>query len=138
MVTSTSKQAAVKNESVRDTQNRRVFEFLNFGTSRGNFYTAEIISGVLGIKISTLHARINDLKKGYTFGGKMYYAECKGFDQNSYGNRCMTWGVTNKEPDYKKELEQVENKLRALFAKRKQIKRAMLPNTPTLFTEMNA
>lgn len=125
MVTETSK--AARHAETENKQTRAVFEWLLIQYRYGMI--AEEIADKLHIPINTVHARINDLKKGYFYGTKekgfWYYAiATERRKKNRNGRKCIVWDLTLNAPstDLQKELSDVEKQIRGLFAERRRIK----------------
>lgn len=125
MVTDTSKEA--RHAETENKQTRAVFEWLLIQYRHGMI--AEEIADKLTIPISTVHARINDLKQGYFYGsketGRWYYAiATERRKKNRNGRKCIVWDLTLSAPatNLQKELLDVEKQLRALFSERRRIK----------------
>ena len=94
MVSETSKQAYAPKSQIREQQKYTILRCLLDYAATGNALIAEEIQSVTGIKITTVYARINDLRKGCTLNGVTYYAIEAGRDKNADGKTCNKYTVT--------------------------------------------
>lgn len=128
MVANTSKKAAVKNKEVRWTQARKVFNTLALVYPEPE--NAEYISRITGIKVSTVHARLNNLKEGIVYKNAKtgeettYYVYPKSTGKNSDGNEVILWGLTTEKPHKPatEQLAELDKKLIKLFKERQQLR----------------
>jgi hypothetical protein len=131
----TSTKAREKNAAVRVNQTYGLFIWLHVSCPEGE--TAAELSTVMQLPIGTIHARINDLKKGIFYGGKWYYAYDTGRrEKNGNGNPCIVWGLSDMPaaPDLQKELDALDKKIRRLFQTRRRIKeRIKTAANPSIF-----
>lgn len=125
MVTETSK--AARHAETENKQTKAVFQWLLIMLGTG--LIAEEIADALNITVGTVHARINDLKKGYFYGAKenglWYYAIATDRrKKNRNGRKCIVWDLTLNAPatDSQKELADIEKQIRGLFAERRRLK----------------
>lgn len=97
-------QTSLKNHqpgtNIRESQNSRVLSVLLDFVAMGLPVTAEAIGLITNIKQSTVHARLNDLFRGYTQNGVTYYAAFHSETTNTDGNPCAAYTVTTVCPDF--------------------------------------
>jgi len=110
-------QTSLKNHKpgteIRESQNSRVLSVLLDFAAVGYPVTAEEIGLITNIKQSTVHARLNDLFKGYEQNGVTYYAAFHSETVNTEGNACNAYTVTTVCPEiYSKEnIERLRKKV---------------------------
>ena len=126
------------NEQVRGSQLQQVFGCLYAQYLAGYPITVEQISHFTGIKITTVHARINDLRASGWFKDDILFKpiEAGSVKKGRYHYNLYTI-AESKEVDLKEmqiELERIEKKLKRNFAKRKKIKQRIFDhvNKPPL------
>lgn len=128
MIQETSIKALAQHEQ-RQYQNEKVLRAI---MSAPHNLTALDLYNITGFMPGTIHARINDLKKGYRLNGVMWWVIEHGKTKQGNRERIM-WGVTSVQPPQMSELAKIEAQLRKLFAKRRAIKQAELRSKETLF-----
>lgn len=110
-------QTSLKNHkpgtNIRESQNSRVLSVLLDFAAVGEPVTAEEIGLITNIKQSTVHARLNDLFRGYTKNGVTYYAAFHSETVNTDGNACSAYTVTTicQEVDSKENIERLRKKV---------------------------
>jgi len=110
-------QTSLKNHNhgtnIRESQCSRVLSVLLDFAAVGYPVTAEEIGLITNIKQSTVHARLNDLFKGYEQNGVTYYAAFHSETVNTEGNACNAYTVTTVCPEiYSKEnIERLRKKV---------------------------
>lgn len=133
MVAHTSKEAYAKNASYRETQKDRVLNLLIDVYPTAS--TAEEISELTGIKLTTIYARLNDIKNGHTSrkSGITYFVYSDNTAPNKDGNTSKKWILSKKKrdsvPDLEEQKKQIESKILSLFAQRKRLKNAIFEQT---------
>lgn len=113
MTQQTSLKSHKPGTGIRESQNSRVlFVLLDFAAV-GEPVTAEFIGMITSIRKSTVHARLNDLFKGYTQNGVTYYAAFHSETTNTDGNACNAYTVTTVCPeiDSKEHIERLRKKV---------------------------
>lgn len=128
MTQETSVKALARHEQ-RQYQNEKVLRAI---MSAPHNLTALDLYNITGFMPGTIHARINDLKKGYKMNGVMWYVIEWGKTKQGKRERIM-WGVTSVQPPQMSELAKIEAQLRKLFAKRRAIKQEEMRSKETLF-----
>lgn len=103
MTANTSFIAFKQNEKCRKTQTSAVFSALEAYSFTGNYPTAEQISRETGIKITTVYARLNNLKAGYIKNGVTWYCVPGPCVKNTSGNKVQTWALTVKASEVTRE-----------------------------------
>ena len=97
-------QTSLKNHqpgtNIRESQNSRVLSVLLDFVAMGLPVTAEAIGLITNIRTSTVHARLNDLFRGYEKNGVTYYAAFHSETTNTDGNPCAAYTVTTVCPDF--------------------------------------
>ena len=97
-------QTSLKNHKpgteIRESQNSRVLSVLLDFAAMSLPVTAEAIGLITNITQSTVHARLNDLFRGYDQNGVTYYAAFHSETTNTDGNACGAYTVTTVCPDF--------------------------------------
>ena len=110
-------QTSLKNHkpgtNIRESQNSRVLSVLLDFAAMSLPVTAEAIGLITNIKQSTVHARLNDLFRGYTQNGVTYYAAFHSETVNTDGNAVNAYTVTTVCPeiDSKENIERLRKKV---------------------------
>ncbi len=110
-------QTSLKNHkpgtNIRESQNSRVLSVLLDFAAVGEPVTAEAIGLITNIKQSTVHARLNDLFRGYEQNGVTYYAVRHSETTNTDGNPVNAYTVTTvcPEVDSKENIERLRQKV---------------------------
>ena len=110
-------QTSLKNHkpgtNIRESQNSRVLSVLLDFAAVGEPVTAEEIGLITNIRTSTVHARLNDLFRGYEKNGVTYYAAFHSETVNTDGNACNAYTVTTVCPeiDSKENIERLRKKV---------------------------
>lgn len=128
MVANTSKKAAKKNSGFQNSQAEYIFGFLLILYPEP--LSAEYLSNATRIKVSTVHARLNDLKDGIVYKNTQtgkettYYVYPKSTGKNSDGNDVILWGLTTEKPHKPaaEQLAELDRKLIKLFKERRWLK----------------
>ena len=110
-------QTSLKNHkpgtNIRESQNSRVLSVLLDFAAVGEPVTAEAIGLITNIRTSTVHARLNDLFRGYEKNSVTYYAAFHSETTNTDGNACNAYTVTTVCPeiDSKEHIERLRKKV---------------------------
>ena len=97
-------QTSLKNHkpgtNIRESQCSRVLSVLLDFAAMSLPVTAEAIGLITNIRTSTVHARLNDLFRGYEKNSVTYYAAFHSETVNTDGNPCAAYTVTTVCPDF--------------------------------------
>jgi len=109
MIANTSLKNHKPGTEIRESQNSRILTVLLDFAAVGEPVTAEAIGLITNIKQSTVHARLNDLFRGYTQNGVTYYAAFHSETVNTDGNAVNAYTVTTVCPqiDSKENIERL-------------------------------
>ena len=96
-------QTSLKNHkpgtNIRESQCSRVLSVLIDFAAMSLPVTAEAIGLITNITQSTVHARLNDLFRGYEKNSVTYYAAFHSETVNTNGNPCSAYTVTTVRPE---------------------------------------
>jgi len=140
MVAQTSIQAHQPGTETRQRQIDHVFHCILQWVQSGNYPYGPQIAQQTGIRLTTVHARINDLKKGYEYQGAKYYATESGevtiLQTGKRSTSYANWTLTDKKQSATQEdVERIEKQIRILFAKRRAYKLEIQRQLKTLFDQ---
>ena len=109
MIQKTSLKNHKPGTEIRESQNSRVLTVLLDFAAVGEPVTVEFIGMITNIRQSTVHARLNDLFRGYDQNGVTYYAAFHSETTNTDGNACNAYTVTTVCPeiDSKEQIERL-------------------------------
>jgi len=99
MIAKTSLKNHKPGTNIRESQNSRVLSVLLDFAAVGEPVTAEAIGLITNIRKSTVHARLNDLFRGYAQNEVTYYAAFHSETVNTDGNACNAYTVTTVCPE---------------------------------------
>lgn len=113
MIQQTSLKNHKPGEPIRESQNSRILTVLLDFAAVGEPVTVEFIGMVTNIKQGTVHARLNDLFRGYEQNGVKYYAVRHSETTNTDGNPVNAYTVTTvcPEVDSKENIERLRQKV---------------------------
>jgi len=119
MIAKTSLKNHKPGTNIRESQNSRVLSVLLDFAAVGEPVTAEAIGLITNIKQSTVHARLNDLFRGYEQNGVTYYAVRHSETTNTDGNPVNAYTVTTvcPEVDSKENIERLRKEAIAAIVK---------------------
>ena len=119
MIAKTSLKNHKPGTNIRESQNSRVLSVLLDFAAVGAPVTVEFIGMVTNIKQGTVHARLNDLFRGYELRGVKYYAVRHSETVNTDGNPVNAYTVTTvcPEVDSKENIERLRNEAIAAILK---------------------
>ena len=100
MIAKTSLKNHNPGTNIRESQCSRVLSVLLDFAAMSLPVTAEAIGLITNIRTSTVHARLNDLFRGYAQNGVTYYAAFHSETVNTNGNPCNAYTVTTVCPDF--------------------------------------
>jgi len=100
MIAKTSLKNHKPGTPIRESQCSRVLSVLIDFAAMSLPVTAEAIGLITNITQSTVHARLNDLFRGYAQNGVTYYAAFHSETVNTDGNACGAYTVTTVCPDF--------------------------------------
>jgi len=103
MIAKTSLKNHKPGTNIRESQCSRVLSVLLDFAAVGEPVTAEAIGLITNIRKSTVHARLNDLFRGYAQNEVTYYAAFHSETVNTDGNACNAYTVTTVCPEISKE-----------------------------------
>lgn len=111
MIANTSLKNHKPGTEIRESQNSRVLSVLLDFAAVGEPVTVEFIGMITSIKQGTVHARLNDLFRGYEQNGVTYYAVRHSETVNTDGNPVNAYTVTTvcPEVDSKENIERLRN-----------------------------
>jgi hypothetical protein len=140
MVAQTSFQAHQPGTKKRVYQADIIFHCIMEYLKNGNYPCAPEISNLTGIRLTTVHGRICDLKKGYEYEGTTYYAVKSGtvtiIETGKRSTSYANWTLTDKKQSATQEdVERIEKQIRILFAKRRAYKLEIQRQLKTLFDQ---
>ena len=113
MIAKTSLKNHKPGTNIRESQCSRVLSVLLDFAAVGEPVTAEAIGLITNIRKSTVHARLNDLFRGYAQNEVTYYAAFHSETVNTDGNACNAYTVTTVCPeiDSKENIERLRKKV---------------------------
>ena len=119
MIAKTSLKNHKQGTPIRESQNSRVLSVLLDFAAAGEPVTAEFIGLITNIRKSTVHARLNDLFRGYEKNSVTYYAAFHSETVNTDGNACNAYTVTTVCPeiDSKENIERLRKEAIAAIVK---------------------
>ena len=119
MIAKTSLKNHKPGTKIRESQNSRVLSVLLDFAAVGEPVTAEFIGMITNIRKSTVHARLNDLFRGYEKNSVTYYAAFHSETTNTDGNACNAYTVTTVCPeiDSKENIERLRKEAIAAIIK---------------------
>ena len=119
MIAKTSLKNHNPGTNIRESQNSRVLSVLLDFAAVGEPVTAEFIGMITNIRKSTVHARLNDLFRGYEKNSVTYYAAFHSETTNTDGNACNAYTVTTVCPeiDSKENIERLRKEAIAAIIK---------------------
>ena len=119
MIAKTSLKNHKPGTNIRESQCSRVLSVLLDFAAVGEPVTAEFIGMITNIRKSTVHARLNDLFRGYEKNSVTYYAAFHSETVNTDGNACNAYTVTTVCPeiDSKENIERLRKEAIAAIIK---------------------